>query len=374
MEYHHFCLISGWGLILSGLIHRAFLHKYVFSLWGQPWIQEAAGDAIHADKSSLDLAHSYLWVLIACIGHFAGGTLSCAKASSWKEYIESLILCYPWRCLRCYPIQVRLAYWPLCELFRPELQSSSDCGYCCEMWSLGTLLALAGHCSVRLVVHGAWSWPRFSLELLLVQPHYWLQSSHRMLTSSPGCYHKFDCCYSSSSFLTMHGGLVIMPTTRRLCLWSAMKTLSLALVSSTACLRRTSPRSMTTTRCSRRHRFIPFSACSLCRHWAGSITSSQTPWVTKCTHPGLTRVIFMFYHLDTAHITACIQHFYPSSPLFKPHERNGIIASNVGLSAMTCFLYFWTRQVGFHNFLRLYLVPYLVSTRMSCSDLKLKKS
>lgn len=55
------------------------------------------------------------------------------------------------------------------------------------------------------------------------------------------------------------------------------------------------------------------------------------------------------------------QHLQPSSPLFKPHERPGIIASNIGLTAMTSILYFWTRQVGVHNFFKLYFVPYIVS-------------
>jgi len=52
-------------------------------------------------------------------------------------------------------------------------------------------------------------------------------------------------------------------------------------------------------------------------------------------------------------------HFFPSSPLFKPHERPGIIASNIGLSAMACVLYLWTQQVGLNMFLKLYFVPYL---------------
>ncbi|KAG6885730.1 hypothetical protein C0993_010557 [Termitomyces sp. T159_Od127] len=54
-------------------------------------------------------------------------------------------------------------------------------------------------------------------------------------------------------------------------------------------------------------------------------------------------------------------HFQPSSPLFKPHERKGIIASNIGLSIMSCMLYLWTREVGLHNFLKLYFVPYLLA-------------
>ncbi|KAF8182679.1 delta-12 fatty acid desaturase [Pholiota molesta] len=54
-------------------------------------------------------------------------------------------------------------------------------------------------------------------------------------------------------------------------------------------------------------------------------------------------------------------HFQPSSPLFKPHERNGIIASNIGLTVMSSILYLWTREVGFSNFLKLYFVPYILA-------------
>ena len=58
--------------------------------------------------------------------------------------------------------------------------------------------------------------------------------------------------------------------------------------------------------------------------------------------------------------TMQLQHFQPSSPLFKPHERNGIIASNVGLIVMSYILYLWKQQVGLGYFLKLYFVPYLV--------------
>ncbi|RDB19026.1 Acyl-lipid omega-3 desaturase (cytochrome b5), endoplasmic reticulum [Hypsizygus marmoreus] len=54
-------------------------------------------------------------------------------------------------------------------------------------------------------------------------------------------------------------------------------------------------------------------------------------------------------------------HFQPSSPLFKPHERKGIIASNIGLTFMSCVLYMWTKEVGLHNFAKLYLVPYILA-------------
>jgi hypothetical protein len=59
-------------------------------------------------------------------------------------------------------------------------------------------------------------------------------------------------------------------------------------------------------------------------------------------------------------LTMQLQHFQPSSPLFKPHERNGIIASNVGLTVMSSILYLWKQQVGLGYFIKLYFVPYLV--------------
>lgn len=54
-------------------------------------------------------------------------------------------------------------------------------------------------------------------------------------------------------------------------------------------------------------------------------------------------------------------HFAPSSPLFKPNERNGIIASDIGIAIMSSVLYLWTKEVGFANFVKLYFVPYILA-------------
>lgn len=62
------------------------------------------------------------------------------------------------------------------------------------------------------------------------------------------------------------------------------------------------------------------------------------------------------------------QHFQPSSPLFKPSERDGIVASNIGLCVMLCVLYLWTKEVGLSYFFKLYFIPYLVRR-----DFNLKK-
>ncbi|KAF9453348.1 delta-12 fatty acid desaturase [Macrolepiota fuliginosa MF-IS2] len=54
-------------------------------------------------------------------------------------------------------------------------------------------------------------------------------------------------------------------------------------------------------------------------------------------------------------------HFNPSSPLFKPHERRGIIASDIGLGSMFCLLAIFYNRVGFSNFVLLYVAPYILA-------------
>ncbi|KAJ3492009.1 hypothetical protein NLI96_g282 [Meripilus lineatus] len=54
-------------------------------------------------------------------------------------------------------------------------------------------------------------------------------------------------------------------------------------------------------------------------------------------------------------------HFLPSSPLFKPHERNGIIASNIGLAVMVTLLGIFASNVGFTGFIKFYFIPYLLA-------------
>lgn len=54
-------------------------------------------------------------------------------------------------------------------------------------------------------------------------------------------------------------------------------------------------------------------------------------------------------------------HFLPSSPLFKPKERNGIIASDLGILTMSYILYVWATGVGLSNFVKLYFIPYIFS-------------
>ncbi|RDB16067.1 Delta(12) fatty acid desaturase [Hypsizygus marmoreus] len=50
-------------------------------------------------------------------------------------------------------------------------------------------------------------------------------------------------------------------------------------------------------------------------------------------------------------------HFYPSSPLFKPEQRNSIIISNIALTAMSALLIY----AGPYLVSRYYLVPYLLT-------------
>ena len=57
-------------------------------------------------------------------------------------------------------------------------------------------------------------------------------------------------------------------------------------------------------------------------------------------------------------------HFWPSSPLFKPQERGSVIASNVGLSVMTSVLTYYIREAGIGMFVKMYFIPYLVRSSL----------
>jgi len=54
-------------------------------------------------------------------------------------------------------------------------------------------------------------------------------------------------------------------------------------------------------------------------------------------------------------------HFSPYSPLFKPKERALIVLSDIGIIAMSFVLFRWTQVVGCANFLKLYLIPWLIT-------------
>ncbi|KAF8344412.1 delta-12 fatty acid desaturase [Amanita rubescens] len=54
-------------------------------------------------------------------------------------------------------------------------------------------------------------------------------------------------------------------------------------------------------------------------------------------------------------------HFSPYSSLFKPEERYGIIASDMGLIAMSFVLYTWATKIGLAKFVMLYGVPYILT-------------
>ncbi|KAF8069220.1 delta-12 fatty acid desaturase [Lyophyllum atratum] len=50
----------------------------------------------------------------------------------------------------------------------------------------------------------------------------------------------------------------------------------------------------------------------------------------------------------------------PSSPLFKPHERREIIMSNIGVASVASLLWMYYRHFGAGQFIKLYLIPYLL--------------
>ncbi|OKH19271.1 fatty acid desaturase [[Limnothrix rosea] IAM M-220] len=53
-------------------------------------------------------------------------------------------------------------------------------------------------------------------------------------------------------------------------------------------------------------------------------------------------------------------HFVPSSPLFKPSEKNDILVSTASLLAMVAFLGWFTLQFGAIAFFKFYFVPYAI--------------
>ncbi|KAJ7167150.1 fatty acid desaturase-domain-containing protein [Mycena crocata] len=52
-------------------------------------------------------------------------------------------------------------------------------------------------------------------------------------------------------------------------------------------------------------------------------------------------------------------HFFPSSPLFKPHERSLVVVSNIGLVFMAYLLWEFSLLAGYRGMIKLYLIPYL---------------
>ncbi|KAK7683611.1 hypothetical protein QCA50_013449 [Cerrena zonata] len=54
-------------------------------------------------------------------------------------------------------------------------------------------------------------------------------------------------------------------------------------------------------------------------------------------------------------------HFWPSSPLFKPDERDSVIMSNIGLGTMMFFLGTYIHVAGLGSFVKYYFVPYLLA-------------
>ncbi|KIY67775.1 fatty acid conjugase [Cylindrobasidium torrendii FP15055 ss-10] len=54
-------------------------------------------------------------------------------------------------------------------------------------------------------------------------------------------------------------------------------------------------------------------------------------------------------------------HFQPSSPIFKPRHRAGIVASNIGMLCVLGLLALWTYNSGFMTVFKLYTIPYFLA-------------
>ncbi|KAF4608171.1 hypothetical protein EYR40_000515 [Pleurotus pulmonarius] len=95
-------------------------------------------------------------------------------------------------------------------------------------------------------------------------------------------------------------------------------------------------------------------------HEAGHGTMSPYGWVNHAIGYSLhTFLLVPYYAWRSTHHAH--HHFLPSSPLFKPHERNDIIASNIGLATMSTVLWIYTGNVGLATFIKIYFIPYLLA-------------
>lgn len=54
-------------------------------------------------------------------------------------------------------------------------------------------------------------------------------------------------------------------------------------------------------------------------------------------------------------------HFDPNSPLFKPNQRNSIIMSDIGITAMGAVLSYVARHVGWMAIAKYYFIPYMLT-------------
>lgn len=58
-------------------------------------------------------------------------------------------------------------------------------------------------------------------------------------------------------------------------------------------------------------------------------------------------------------LTGLSTDFIPGAPLFAPHQRNGILLSDLGVLLWLSAIITWSMQRGFLEMFRIYLVPYL---------------
>ncbi|KAF9477903.1 delta-12 fatty acid desaturase [Pholiota conissans] len=91
----------------------------------------------------------------------------------------------------------------------------------------------------------------------------------------------------------------------------------------------------------------------------------EAPFYTLCRMLLMQLIGWQFYLLrnvmGSPRYPPGTNHFQPSSALFKTHERIPIIACNIALIVMLSVIIWWTRQAGFAYFVKLYLVPYIVT-------------
>jgi omega-6 fatty acid desaturase (delta-12 desaturase) len=72
------------------------------------------------------------------------------------------------------------------------------------------------------------------------------------------------------------------------------------------------------------------------------------------------QLYFTFNLLGSPMYPAGTNHYNPYSKLFKEYERSGIVASDIGLTVMSCLLYAYFKPLGLAAFMKFYFIPYLL--------------
>ena len=87
-----------------------------------------------------------------------------------------------------------------------------------------------------------------------------------------------------------------------------------------------------------------------------------SPMYPPGTNVSLAEVFsFFFYRILSHHILFFLQHWFPSSALFKKSDRVSVIITNIGLSLWLTFLGVWIYNTSLATFTKYYFIPYMLT-------------